>query len=217
MRQNHNLSWPRATGVEQIACPCCDALQNAPRLREGYAACCGLCGEVLFQNRRSSLSRATSWSGAALILMVLVHSFPFLIMRSAGIRTELTLLQAAAELSRQSELPLAIALIVFTIVAPLGLAVSLLYVAAPLMSGRALPGSVMLTRWIQFFQPWSMLEVFLLGLIVSLLKLGHLAELEFTTGLWALAGLVICLAAALSGIDRRELWDRLEVANQRLS
>lgn len=57
-----------------------------------------------------------------------------------------------------------------------------------------------------------MLEVFLLGMIVSLMKLGHVAEVHFGIGLWALAGLVLCLAAALAGIDRRELWDRLEVA-----
>jgi paraquat-inducible protein A len=57
-----------------------------------------------------------------------------------------------------------------------------------------------------------MLDVFLLGFIVSLLKLGSLAEITFGTGLWALAALVVCIAGAIGGIDRRELWDRLEVA-----
>jgi len=60
-----------------------------------------------------------------------------------------------------------------------------------------------------------MQEVFLLGLVVSLLKLAHLADLKFGFGLWALVGAVLCTTAALTAIDRRELWDRLEIAEGR--
>jgi paraquat-inducible protein A len=170
---------------------------------------------MLFQNRPRSLARATAYSLAALILMVLVHGFPFLTMSSTGIRNELTLIESARSLADTGNVTLGFAVIFFTIAAPLGLALSLLYVSAPLRHGHAFPGSVTLTRWLEFFQPWSMLEVFLLGLIVSLLKLGSIAEIHFGIGLWALSALVLCLAAALAGIDRRELWDRLEVAMQK--
>jgi len=68
-----------------------------------------------------------------------------------------------------------------------------------------------LNIWVQRAEPWAMLEVFLLGFIVSLLKLGHVAELHFGIGLWALIALVICMSAAIAGVDRRELWDRLEL------
>jgi paraquat-inducible protein A len=57
-----------------------------------------------------------------------------------------------------------------------------------------------------------MIEVFLLGVLVSLLKLGKVAELHFGFGFWAFAALMICMAAAVASIDKRELWDRLEVA-----
>jgi len=213
MRRDHpGLSWPRPPGADRVACPSCDALQEAPRLREGEAAHCGCCGEVMFQNRPRSLARATAFSASALILMVLVHSFPFLTMQATGIQTRLTLLESAAALLNDASPVLAAAVVVFTIVAPLVIAGSLLYVTAPLRNGVALPGALTLTRWIERCQPWNMLEVFLLGLVVSLLKLGHLADVHFGIGLWALVGLVLCLAAALAGIDRRELWDRLEVA-----
>ncbi len=56
-----------------------------------------------------------------------------------------------------------------------------------------------------------MMEVFLLGLIVSLLKLRDMADVDYGIGLWALGALVLCMAAALGGIDRMELWDRLEI------
>lgn len=214
MPYRHQQSWPRPPGTDQIACHCCDALQAAPQIVEGEAAYCGLCGNLLYQNRPNSLSRAAAWSFSALVLMVLVHSFPFLNMESAGIHTKLTLVESARTLVNDGEHALAVALMFFTVFAPFAIASTLLYVTVPLHHGRAFPGAMKLTRWMEFFLPWSMPEVFLLGFIVSLLKLAHLAHLSYGAGLWALCGLVICLAAALAGIDRRELWDRLEVASQ---
>ncbi|GAA5483282.1 paraquat-inducible protein A [Haloferula sargassicola] len=211
-RHHHGLPWPRLERHERIACHFCDALQPAPRLREGEIALCGHCGEELFQNRPRSLSRCVGWSLGAVFFMIVAHSFPFLTMEAAGARTKLGLWRAAKALYHDDSLVLAVLTVMFTIVAPAVLSLGLIYICAPLMRGRALPGSVAIARWIQFSEPWSMLEVFLLGFIVSLLKLGHLAHIEFEIGLWALVAVVICLAAAMAGIDRRELWDRLEIA-----
>ena len=69
-----------------------------------------------------------------------------------------------------------------------------------------------MTRWMSRSEPWNMIEVFLLGVLVSLLKLGKVADLHFGIGFWAFAGLMVCMAAAVAAIDKRELWDRLEVA-----
>jgi paraquat-inducible protein A len=50
---------------------------------------------------------------------------------------------------------------------------------------------------------------------VALLKLGAVGDIHLGTGLWAMVGLVTCTAAAIAGIDRLELWDRLEIAFHR--
>jgi len=63
-------------------------------------------------------------------------------------------------------------------------------------------------------EPWNMVEVFILGVLVSLLKLAKLAEVHFGYGFWAYCILMLCMAAAVAGIDRDELWDRLEVAKK---
>lgn len=214
-RHHHGLSWPRPDPDERTACHFCDAVQPAPRLREGQLARCGHCGEILYQNRPRSLSRATGFAMAAIVFTFLAHSFPFLTMQAASSRTELGLLESAKALLANGDPLLAMLSMLFTVVAPTLLIAGLLYLAAPLMYGRALPGATVIARLIQRSEPWSMLEVFLLGFIVSLLKLGHLAEIEFDIGLWALVALVLCLAGAMAGMDRRELWDRLELARQR--
>lgn len=178
---------------------------------EGDGAFCVCCGEMLYRNQRHSLARATSYSLASLILMGVTHAFPFLTMESGGERTELTLVKAAQVLSLEGRPFLSVAVICFTIVAPVILMGGLFYIAAPLRRGTILPGTVKVMRWYQRVEAWSMMEVFLLGLIVSLLKLRNLAEVHYGVGLWALGALVFCMAAAVGGVDKLELWDRIEV------
>lgn len=207
------LPWPKPSGGPHYSvCHVCDTLFVAEPLPEGTAATCKCCGTVLYQNRPASLARATAFSITALILMVVVHSFPFLIMDAASIRTTLNLASAAVALFDQGSPILAGALALFTIIAPLVMASGLIYVCGPLMIGRVAPGAVHVAKWLNKTEPWNMIEVFLLGVLVSLLKLGKVADVHFGLGFWAFGALMVSMAAAVAAIDRDELWDRLEVA-----
>lgn len=201
-------------GPHRSVCHFCDTLHVAKLIPEGMAARCGNCGAVLYQNRPASLARATAFSLAALILMIFVHTFPFLTMDAASIRTNLSLTGAVRELIRQGSPWVAMGVGLFTVVAPTVLSLGFVYVCAPLLSGRIAPGAMWVARWLARTEPWNMIEVFLLGVLVSLLKLGKVAELHFGAGFWAFAGLMVCMAAAVAAIDRDELWDRLEVAKR---
>lgn len=207
------LSWPKPPGgIRYSACHFCDTLHEAFPVAEGKAAHCSRCGAVLYQNRPASLVRATAFSLAALFLMVLVHQFPFLTMDAATMRRNLTLVGAATALIKEGTPILGISIVLFTVVAPLMLAGGMMYVCGPLMLGRAAPGARLVTKWMYRSEPWNMVEVFLLGVLVSLMKLAKVADVHFGLGFWAFAGVMLCMAAAVAGIDREELWDRLEVA-----
>jgi paraquat-inducible protein A len=205
--------WPTpAGGVHRSVCHFCDTLHESAPLAEGMAARCLRCGVVLYQNRPASLVRVTAFSLAALILMVVVNAFPFLVMDAASIRTSLNLISAARALIDQGSPILGVALALFTMISPIGMASGLIYVCGPLMFGRAAPGATVVAKWLSKTEPWNMIEVFLLGVLVSLLKLAKVADVHFGMGFWAFGILMLCMAAAMAGIDRDELWDRLEVA-----
>lgn len=207
------LPWPKPRGgPHHAACHFCDTLHESVVVPEGVAARCACCGAKLYQNRPASLTRATAFSLTAMVLMVLVHVFPFLTMDAAGIRTSLSLSRAAGSLIEQGSPILGIGVALFTIVAPLVMAGGLIYVCGPLLFGHAAPGALTVARWLSRTEPWNMIEVFLLGVLVSLLKLTKVAEMHFGLGFWAFAVLMISMAAAVAAIDRDELWDRLEVA-----
>ena len=205
--------WPQPPGGPHLsACHFCDTLHEATPLAEWIAARCRCCGAVLYENRPASLARVTAFAISALILMVVVNSFPFLTMDAAGIRTTLNLASGARALIHEGSPLLGVALALFTIVTPLLLASGLIYVCGPLLFGRVAPGAIHIAKWLNKTEPWNMIEVFLLGVLVSLLKLDKLADVQFGMGFWAFGAVMLCMAAAISGIDRDELWDRLEVA-----
>ncbi|MES2474961.1 MAG: paraquat-inducible protein A [Verrucomicrobiota bacterium] len=207
------LPWPKPRGgPHRSVCHFCDTLHEALPLPEGTAARCRCCGAVLYQNRPASLVRATAFSFTSLVLMGLMHWFPFLVMDAASVRTTLNLSSASQSLYQQGNPILALMLALFTIVTPICLAGGLIYVCGPLLFGRVAPGGVSVAKWLSRMEPWNMIEVFLLGVLVSLLKLGKVADVHFGIGFWAFGLLMICMAAAVAGIDRDELWDRLEVA-----
>jgi paraquat-inducible protein A len=192
------VPWPRPPGGRRhAACHFCDTLHEAFPVEEGSAARCVRCGALLYQNRPASLARASAFSLAALLLMVLVHVFPFLTMDAASMRRNLTLVGAATALIEEDAPILGASVILFTAITPVMLAGGMIYVCLPLLFGLTAPGSF---------------EVFLLGVLVSLLKLAKVADVHFGLGFWAFAGVMLCMAAAVAGIDREELWDRLEVA-----
>ena len=205
--------WPKPRGGPHYAiCHFCDTVHTEGPLPEGVAARCVRCDGVLYQNRPSSLVRATALSATALLLMALVYMFPFLTLEYNGIRTQLNPVDAARALIDQDSAIVGWGVALFTVIAPLMMAGGLLYVCGPLMVGYAAPGARTVAKWMHRTEPWNMIEVFLLGVLVSLLKLAKMADLQFGLGFWAFAILMICMAGAMAGIDRNELWDRLEVA-----
>lgn len=209
------LPWPKLPGGNhRSVCHFCDTLHVTEPLSEGMAAICSRCGAVLYQNRPASLARATAFSFTSIILMVVVHGFPFLTMDAASLRTTLNLSSAAVALFNQGSPLLALALALFTIVAPISMAGGMIYVCGPLMFGRAAPGAFLVAKLLHKTDQWNMIEVFLLGVLVSLLKLAKVADVHFGMGFWAFSVLMVSMAAAVAAIDRDELWDRLEVAQR---
>ena len=73
-----------------------------------------------------------------------------------------------------------------------------------LLSRRGRPAP--LWRLVQAFRPWGMIEVFMLGVLVALVKLSHLAHVLPGIALWAFAVLTVLMATILS-FDPRTLWD----------
>jgi len=64
-------------------------------------------------------------------------------------------------------------------------------------------------RYLRKLQPWGMMEVFMLGILVSIVKLAKMAVIIPGTSLYAFAALIFVLAGAISSLDPHLIWDRV--------
>jgi paraquat-inducible protein A len=101
---------------------------------------------------------------------------------------------------------------VTTIMAPLIQLVALMALLVPLRLGREPRGAAIWFRLMRAVQPWGMAEVLLLGVLVALVKLAHMAEVIPGIALWSLAALVMLLAACVAAFDARALWAKIDAA-----
>jgi len=75
--------------------------------------------------------------------------------------------------------------------------------------------SIRLLRWLPAIRPWAMIEVFVLGLLVSIQKLSHLAILIPGVALWSFIGLMLLLAAKSATFNARDVWQSVSLSEPR--
>ncbi|ETX03008.1 MAG: hypothetical protein ETSY1_01620 [Candidatus Entotheonella factor] len=193
----------------RIACHECDLLQQLPPVPLGGTAKCLRCSNVLYRHKHDSLNRTLAFSLAGLILLSIANAFPFLAFKMQGQVTETRLITGVFDLYAQGMLVLATLVLLTTICIPAVQLMLLLYVLVPLKFGRIPWRFPQTFRLLQSLTPWSMMEIFLLGVLISIVKLVDMATIVPGLALWAFALLIVMLAAAASSLDPHDVWSRV--------
>lgn len=170
---------------------------------------CPRCGCGLGRNRPDSLRQALACQIAAAILFVVSASFPIVAMEIQGEHTVATLIGAGRALREQGMISVAILVFVTTVVSPVLQIASMLYILLPLHLGRIPPHLTLAFRLLAHLRQWGMVEVFVVGVLVSLVKLAGLARVVPGIALWSFALLVILLAAAAVVLEPEDIWKRV--------
>ncbi|POZ60442.1 paraquat-inducible protein A [Chromobacterium alticapitis] len=198
------MKAPRVT-----ACHDCDLLLRLPAAAEERSSVrCPRCGAALYEQGRDALPLSCALLLAGLVVFVIANSYPVLTLEIAGNRNAATLWQTALAL-RGQDMPEVALLVLFTgIVMPALELSSMLYLQLPLLQGRAPAGFAAVMRLHGLVRPWCMVEVFMLGVLVSLVKLVHLASVQPGIGLWAFFALIVLMAASAARFRPHQLWER---------
>ena len=197
------------TDTSVLACHECDLLQYAPAVA-GQVVCCCRCGCQLRHGSGCRPSTSLALVLAGLLVFVLANVFPVIGLEAGGTRTATTLLGTAWQLSQQQMQPVALLVLLTGVLMPGLELLCLLYLLLPLSLGRAPRGFAHVMRLVRILHPWGMVEVFLLGVLVSLVKLAHMAEVHPGIGLWSFFALILLLAGNASRFDAGQLWERYQ-------
>lgn len=202
----------KARGVDLSACHACDLLLETPRPKPGYTARCPRCGTVIVSPRADTLNRSLALALTGLLLYWPAVSLPTLEMSVLTSSNSATVFQAFTRLWQSELYGVALLVLVCSILAPLAKILSLLAVLAVLKLGWRWHGTASIFRLHNQVDTWGMLEVYMIALLVSVIKLMDLADIHVGVGLFCFAGLMIVSFLLALNLDRDQIWKQIERA-----
>ncbi len=198
------------TAPLRLGCIECDLLVSVSPLGPGERARCPRCSHLLTENVDEGFQRSLAFLVAAAVLLVLSLCFPFLSLAESGLEQVMTLPGSARELWNGGYPEVAILVMGPIIGIPGMMLVGLAALLLRLLRGVEADWLVPLGRVLFFLSPWSMVEVFVIGVIVSLVKIAAMAHVVLGISFWAYCAFALCYIAAFTNIDRVQLWERIE-------
>lgn len=200
--------------ASQIVCHECDLLIDVPELDGGQKAFCSGCGYLLAANRPHAQQMIFSLSVSALMFLGLASVFPFLGFSARGQEQTVTLIQSVAILITKNYPSLAFVVFALIIAIPAVLLLGLIYVSSSIAFNRRFPAVNVILRWVLRLIPWSMAEIFLIGILVSFVKIVSMADVALGLSFWAYTLFTLCSVVVVLHIDKRELWRHIGALNR---
>ena len=198
---------------KMIGCEECDALYQRVHLDKKQRAYCQCCGAELYRNV-PELNHYLAIVFTALIIFGIANSFSIVKVELQGISSETTLLGAAWVMYQADRAVVGFLILMTTFVVPLVylLAMSFVLISTLFNSSSVKqlgPIQVKALRLLFLIRAWGMVEVFLIGILVTLVKLVTIVTVIPGTALWAFALLAV-LMVYIASIKVKDLWDALE-------
>ena len=201
-----------------ITCHDCGLLQKISHLPEDGAVTCSRCDATLRKLERikpaENIEHLLALVITALVIFIIANSFPVIDLQIAGHDMETSLYGVVYYLFTHHIYFLGGLVFLTALGGPLVQLTGLLYILLPLNFNVIPPLAPQVYRIVRVISAWSMLEVLMLGLIVSLVKLSAMGTLIPSIALWAFLVLIFFIAAILSNINSEIIWDKISSVKQ---
>ena len=190
------------------ACHECDLLQRETPLPRGGAAKCPRCGATLYRRNPDSVDRALALTLGAFALFVMANLFPIVGLAVNGDFVQTTLFGTVRMLWTTDMRLVAALVFLTTMLMPFLQLATMTALLLPLRLERTPRYAAAVFRTLRTVEPWGMVEVFMLGVLVALVKLAHMAIVVPGLAAWSFAALMLVLAAAVASFDPQAVWRR---------
>jgi paraquat-inducible protein A len=195
-----------------VACHDCALVQRISKPSKTGLTRCKRCSALLFRSGTDNIDRPFALYVTALILFILANSFPLLTLKFEGQTETTTLIGGVVTLYQQGMIGLALLVFLTIVLVPFLQLISAIWALSALkfqIYKKSLPR---LLRLFVKSYPWGMLEVFMLGIFVAVVKLADMAGIVMGVGAYCVGGLIFIAAAAASSMDLRLFWERIALS-----
>lgn len=197
--------------LSRLACPNCDLIQSLPEMKLGEVARCVRCKTTLYKNLKNSVNRSLAFAITGLILFVLANLFPLLSLKAMGLTQEGTLFATSLALFQADRPFLSLIILMTTIVFPLTTLLGTIYILLQVKVNHINTHTAPLFRFLLSIDSWGMLEIFMLAMLVSIVKLGDVADVIFGISLYAFCLLIVALSLLSHSLNPDDVWNKMRI------
>ncbi|MBH3414737.1 MULTISPECIES: paraquat-inducible protein A [Pseudomonas] len=200
----------RAIDAGILVCNECHELNRQDNQSDSQT--CTRCGAVVHARRPNSIIRTWALLITASILYIPANLLPIMTVKSLGQGSGDTIMSGVITLLKHGMVPIAAVVFIASILVPtfklVGIALLLYSVQRrqPLSARQR----ILMYRFIEFIGRWSMLDIFVIAILVAVVNFGRIASVEANLGAVAFATVVILTMLAALTFDPRLIWDNTE-------
>lgn len=195
---------------EVVLCPQCDLTVKLPQIAEGDKAVCPRCHTTLSARWVEPSLQPVSCAVSALIMMVFANLFPFINMRVSGIYNQIRLIEIPQAMMSDDYASLASLFIIFVQLIPAFCMVAIILLCLKVRMPHRL--KVIMGRAIYLAKVWCMVEIFLVGVLVSFVKLMAYGDIGIGPSFIPYCLFCLLQVRAFQCTDRYSLWQSIQPA-----
>jgi len=205
-----SLSIKTAKDSNLALCPKCHKLNALSGVDNNNEIQCIRCQGLFYQRKPHSLQYTLAWNFAALIAFIPANLYPIMIIYSLGIGDPSTILSGIGQFVDHGLYPIAAIIFTASIIVPLLKIIGLFVLVYRVHTGiRLRPDKhSKFYHILEFLGPWSMLDVFVVALLVAVVELGFVTSVAAGPAINYFTLTVIFTMIAANSFDPRLLWDK---------
>lgn len=171
---------------------------------------CGRCGTVLSRSYHNSIDRVAALSFAGLLLYPLAMFLPLMTLSSLGMKEQSSVVETCIGFYTNGYYLVSVITFLTAVIVPFLKIFIPFVISLCLKSGRNPPGLIAAFKFHKHLEEWGMVEVYLLGILITLIKMGDVASVHFNLGFFSFIGLVLLSMSVSVFLDRKLFWYRLD-------
>lgn len=202
----------RAIDADILVCGECHQLNRRDEEGETH---CSRCGAVVHDRRPNSITRTWALLITAAVLYIPANLLPIMTVNFLGNGMPATIMEGVVELINADMLPVAAVVFIASILVPTFklVGIALLLYSVQRHQPMSAKQRIIMYRFIEWIGRWSMLDIFVIAILVTLVNFGNLASIEANLGAAAFACVVVLTMLAAVTFDPRLIWDNTDAEN----
>jgi len=192
------------------ACPGCDLLVPMAAAPDGHYLACGRCGTVLSKSCPNSIDRVVTLSFAGLLLYLPAMFLPLMTLSSLGMKEKGSVVDTCIDFYLNGYYLVSFIVFITAVIVPF-LKIFIPFITAVCLKFGKNPRILIPAfKFHKHLEEWGMVEVYLLGILITLIKMGEVAKVHFNIGFFSFIGLVLISMAITVCLDRKLFWHYLD-------